>query len=104
MKLKRETFFIQILCCCKRAVLSASNNFKAFSHLENCVLVAHPDLLASFNAFEKRTLAVCSANALSKVKGGKTKLTDFALANLAIVAKLNNVMTITKTKDWNIKI
>ena len=99
MELKTKAFFCEILCCSKRTIFCRTNGFKAFAKLKNSILVAHPNLLNRLNPFEKRRF-----NFWIQLQACVTKLTNRSFCNLAIVAKLNNIMTVTKSKNWNIKI
>ena len=97
--LERESLFCQVLCCGIRTVLCASNDFKTFSHLENSVLMAHPYLLAWFYSFKEGTFYLWI-----EIEGCETEFTCFSLTNLSVVSKLNDIVTVAQSKNWNIKV
>ena len=103
VELKRETLFIKILCCRKRTVFGASHSFKAFSKLQNSILVAHPHLLVTVYSLKKRAFCRCAVHSLIKLKGCKTKFANRSLANLAVITGLYDIVTVAKSKNRNIK-
>ena len=56
------------------------------------------------DSFEKGAFCIRSVHSVVEIKLGKTEFTDRSFSNFAIVAELNDVMTIAQAKNRNVKI